>query len=302
MRRLEPLRPEVHAPVPATPAPAWSEQALVFEGSQGPIVGVLARPATDFRAAILIIADQPQTRVGAHRMFTELARDLASDGVASLRFDVGGWGDSPGNPLSFERADADIVAVATGLRELLPRKAQLWLLGLCDGASAAVLALPALRTAGCVPQALCLVNPWVRSDTGLARVVARPSYLKRLMQRAFWAHLLTGRTATEATASQATASEGRRRSALVSDPKPSIDLPAQLLTQLSAFRGEIYTVLSGKDLTAGETDALMSRDKRWRKRLDRRNRLLRVPDADHTFSNPNHWRSVARWVAARAKG
>lgn len=297
MRRLEPLRPEVHAPVPATPAPAWSEQALVFEGSQGPIVGVLARPVTDFRTAILIIADQPQTRVGAHRMFTELARDLASDGVASLRFDVGGWGDSPGTPLSFEHADADIVAVATGLRELLPRKAQLWLLGLCDGASAAVLALRALRAAGCVPQALCLVNPWVRSDTGLAMAMARPSYLKRLMQREFWAHLLTGRTA-----SQAAASEERRRSALVSDPKPSIDLPAQLLTQLSAFRGEIYTVLSGKDLTAGETDALMSRDKRWRKRLDRRNRLLRVPDADHTFSNPNHSRSVARWVAARARG
>ncbi len=297
MRRLEPLRPEVHAPVSATPAPAWSEQALVFEGSQGPIVGVLARPVTDFRTAILIIADQPQTRVGAHRMFTELARDLASDGVASLRFDVGGWGDSPGAPLSFERADADIVAVATGLRELLPRKTQLWLLGLCDGASAAVLALPALRTAGFVPQALCLVNPWVRSDAGIARAVARPSYLRRLMQRAFWTHQLPGGATTEAIPSKE-----RRSSALTSDPKQSIDLPAQLLTQLSTFRGEIYTVLSGKDRIAGETDALMSRDKRWRKRLDRRNRLLRVPDADHTFSNPNHWQSVARWVAARAKG
>lgn len=316
---------------------AWDERAVVMPGSQGPMVGVLALPSGSCRAAMLIVAGQPQTRVGAHRMFTELARGLAERGVASLRFDVGGWGDSPGEPLAFEESASDIAAVAAFLRDSISPAPPLWLWGLCDGASAAVLALPALREAGVAPHGLCLVNPWVRSEASLAAAMVKTYYAKRLMQREFWMRLLTGkiplanlvheplrhlrarfgprrssgngngasqaagqaRGGASAQAAQR-AVDGRSDRA---EPQPeAADLPEQLLAQLAAFRGEVLTVLSGNDLTAGEAEALMSRDKRWRKRLDRRATLLRVPGADHTFSDPAHWQTVIQWCAAKAHG
>ena len=297
---------------------AMLEQALVFDGSQGPLVGILARPVTDCRAAVLIVVGQPQTRVGAHRMFTDLARELAAQGVASLRFDVGGWGDSPGEALAFERSDRDIAAAASVLRTALPGTPKLWLWGLCDGASAAVLALPAVRAAGVTPDAVCLVNPWVRTEASLAAAMVKTYYLKRLMQGEFWARLLTGRIPVanlvhepmrhlrarfgggKVGASDGSAGTGDATPAAATPAGP--DLPEQLLTQLSAYRGAVYTVLSGNDLTAAETDALMSRDKRWRKRLDRKGAILRVPGADHTFSDPEHWAAVIRWVGEKARG
>lgn len=339
---------------------AWDERAVVIPGSQGPMIGVLAQPSGSCRAAVLIVAGQPQTRVGAHRMFTELARGLAERGVASLRFDVGGWGDSPGEPLAFEESASDIAAAAAFLRDSISPAPPLWLWGLCDGASAAVLALPALRDAGVAPHGLCLVNPWVRSEASLAAAMVKTYYAKRLMQREFWMRLLTGRipianlvheplrhlrarfglgrrggggggsgssgsssgssdssdstkgsgNGASQAAEQAQGGTSARAAQRAADARSdrtgtqpeSADLPEQLLVQLAAFRGEVLTVLSGNDLTAGETEALMSRDKRWRKRLDRKAALLRVPGADHTFSDPAHWQAVIQWCAARAHG
>lgn len=325
MREIEPLRPErgdergderaqERGREPGSPAPGagWSEQAMVLQGSQGPMVGILARPRSEFRTAVLIVAGQPQTRVGAHRMFTDLARRLAERGVASLRFDIGGWGDSPGEPLAFERSGGDITLAASALRAACPASSRLWLWGLCDGASAAILALPALRAAGIHPAALCLVNPWVRSEASLADAMVRTYYLKRLVQGEFWSRLLSGRIPIENLLREPlrhlkarfgaarTSGEARSAEPSVGSSAPT-DLPSQLLRCLSEYRGDVYTVLSGNDLTAAETDALMARDKRWRKRLDRRAALLRVPNADHTFSNPDHWAHVSDWIAERAR-
>jgi exosortase A-associated hydrolase 1 len=350
MRELEPLRPEredmkraparspqgssrtveasIHGEAEdaamvtadATAAPReWSEEPIVMQGCQGPMIGILARPRGEFRTALLIVAGQPQTRVGAHRMFTELARHLADSGVASLRFDVGGWGDSPGEALQFERSGSDIALAAAALRAACPASVKIWLWGLCDGASAAVLALPALQAAGIHPAGLCLVNPWVRSEASLADAMVRSYYLKRLLEGEFWSRLLRGQIPLEnmlrepmkhlkAKFGPATRAQDRNQTEATPStttkedmPRPSeADLPSQLLACLSGYRGDVCTVLSGKDLTAAETDALMARDKRWRKRIDRRGMLLRVPEADHTFSTPEHWSRVSEWIAAQA--
>lgn len=313
----------------APESPRYAERPIVIPGSQGPMVGILALPAAGFASAVLIVAGQPQTRVGAHRMFTELARGLAERGIASLRFDVGGWGDSPGEARAFEESDRDIAIAAAALRDACPDRTRLWLWGLCDGASAAVLALPALRQAGVVPHALCLVNPWVRSEASLADAMVKTYYLKRLAQPEFWSRLFTGkvsldnlvreplrhlkaklgggaaRPATAPAPVQASGSGSGSATPASSATQAAArsaaqaDLPAQLLACLSDYKGEACTVLSGNDLTAAETDALMSRDKRWRRRLDRKGALLRVPGADHTFSAPEHWAQVIDWIALR---
>lgn len=313
-------------------ATVFTDRVVEMAGAQGPLFGVLCEPAGEARAAVLIVAGQPQTRVGSHRMFTDLARMLASMGVTSLRFDVGGWGDSPGEALPFEASDRDIAAAAARLRGEVRALAPLWVLGLCDGASAAVLALPALRAAGATVDALVLINPWVRSEASLADAMVRTYYAKRLFQPEFWARLLTGKVSAanllreplrhllarfgakgpsvppselaDAGASAnagvgATASTGAD-SAMHGSAIPGPDLPTQLLTQLERYDGEVLTVLSGDDLTAGETESLIARDRRWRKRLEQDGEILRVAGADHTFSQPAQWAQVARWIAERA--
>lgn len=339
------------------------ERAITLEGTQGPILGILAEPEGRCNAAVLIVAGQPQTRVGAHRMFVDLARGLAAQGVASLRFDCGGWGDSPGDAGAFEASAPDIARAAAFLARSLNSDAPLWIWGLCDGASAAVLALPAVREAGVSPAALCLVNPWVRSEASLGDAMIRTYYARRILSGEFWGRLLTGKVplrnlfadparhlaaklfggksrtsvgagadagtgagtgvdagvdagagadarAAAAAAAAVAADAGAgpapaiaptaSNSPVAAPPRSEPDLPSQLLAQLAAYRGTVLTVLSGNDLTAGETESLMSRDKRWRKRLDRKGAILRVAGADHTFSQPVHWASVIDWMARKA--
>jgi alpha/beta superfamily hydrolase len=45
---------------------------------------------------VLVIVGGPQYRAGSHRQFTLLARSLAEQGFAVLRFDYRGMGDSTG--------------------------------------------------------------------------------------------------------------------------------------------------------------------------------------------------------------
>ncbi len=302
-------------------ARAYDERVVEIAGAQGPLVGVLCEPRTGTRAAVLIVAGQPQTRVGSHRMFTDLGRALAARGVASLRFDVGGWGDSPGEPLPFERSDRDIAAAAARLRGEACPQAPLAVLGLCDGASAAVLSLPALSEAGATPDALVLLNPWVRSEASLADAMVRSYYAKRLFQREFWARLLTGRVSMANLLGEplrhlltrfgvrriGASSEAGEHGAGSDTISPgsggaTADLPAQLLAQLERYGGRVLTVLSGNDLTAGETESLMARSRRWRRRLERDRAILRVPGADHTFSQPEQWARVAQWIAEHVPG
>src|SRR5690606_21765248 len=170
-------------PVDAEPAPeGFTETVMLARGTQGPLVGILARPRSSAKVAVMIVAGQPQTRIGAHRMFVSLARELAAAGIASLRFDCGGWGDSPGEPLPFEESAGDIAAAAAAFRAELEPDTRLVIFGLCDGASAAILSLDALREKAIAVDALCLVNPWVRAEAGHAEAMLRTYYLRRILE------------------------------------------------------------------------------------------------------------------------
>ena len=66
------------------------EEALVFGCGGEALVGVLARPDAPAARGVLIVVGGPQYRAGSHRQFTHLARELARNGIASLRFDYRG--------------------------------------------------------------------------------------------------------------------------------------------------------------------------------------------------------------------
>jgi hypothetical protein len=150
----------------------------------------------------------------------------------------------------------------------------------------------------------------------------RTYYARRILSGEFWGRLLTGKVPlrnllvdparhlaaklrggrSDAGEASTAADTGDAAAAASGTPaaRAEPDLPAQLLEQLAAYRGTLLTVLSGNDLTAGETESRLARDKRWRKRLDRKGAILRVPGADHTFSQPAHWAAVVDWMARKA--
>ena len=75
----------------------YSEQPVVF-GVDKDLFGVLCKPTGAITPPCLVFINTAANHhVGAHRMAVELSRQLAGRGIASLRMDVGGIGDSAPN-------------------------------------------------------------------------------------------------------------------------------------------------------------------------------------------------------------
>lgn len=256
---------------------SFSESALTFGCEDEALVGVLTTPATPGPTAVLIIVGGPQYRVGSHRQFVTLARFLAREGYPVLRFDYRGMGDSTGAGHHFEQTSADIGAAVDALQHQLPHVQKVVLWGLCDGASAALLYCDEradTRIAG-----LCLLNPWVRTQTSLARTHVKHYYGRRLMQRSFWLKLLRGKVGTAALRglSQNVAQAGQAAA-----PGGYQDRMASAWLR---FKRDILLVLSGNDYTAKEFIEHARTSPAWSGALSQQNVVTRtVAGATHTFS------------------
>ena len=148
------------------------EVAFLFASGKEKLVGVLHTSDKPARVGLIIVVGGAQYRVGSHRQFVLLARDLATHGIAVMRFDYKGTGDSEGElgrPEPCEHLDADIRAAVDVLLDRLPDLEKIVLWGLCDGASAILLyAHHDPRVKGAV-----LLNPWVRTPGGHAKTVIK---------------------------------------------------------------------------------------------------------------------------------
>ena len=288
-----------------TPPPA--ERFLVFDCDGNACVGVLTTPAdvnTPLSVGVVIVVGGPQYRVGSHRMFRLLANALAASGVAVLRFDYRGMGDSDGDPRTFEFVDDDLAAAVGALqRETGVTSVVLW--GLCDGASAAIMyAARDPRVAGVVA-----VNPWAHSTGGSASTRITHYYPRRLFSLNFWGKVFGGKIDIRNSSDGlvvALRDRANRKSSMNGVPYLQ-----RLDEGWTRFRKPMLFILSGNDLTAREFEAWVA--------VDRQRRLLfqglcsqirHVPDADHTFSR-RAWCAMViegtaewlqRFVEARAQG
>ncbi|HEX2685660.1 MAG TPA: hypothetical protein VHN14_03540 [Kofleriaceae bacterium] len=139
-------------------------------GPEGQLVGILSHPPEGVsaapstmrspaapRPAFVILNSGVLHRVGPHRLHVHLARRIAATGLAGLRLDLGGIGDSlaSSDAASFrESAVADTRAVMTGLGSALGIQ-RFVLFGVCSGADNSIAtALVDERVAGIV-----LVDP-----------------------------------------------------------------------------------------------------------------------------------------------
>jgi exosortase A-associated hydrolase 1 len=265
------------------------DEALVFDCAGTPLLGVLSRPAARPAAAVgvVVVVGGPQYRAGSHRQFVMLARHLAAAGFPVLRFDARGMGDSAGAQRSFEELGDDVRAAVSALMEAEPGLRGVVLWGLCDGASAALLALH--ERADPRVLGLALLNPWVRSVASLARTHVKHYYRQRLMERAFWAKLLRGGVALQALRDllgnlrAAFGGGGRRRRAVAE----ALPFQQRMARAWATFDGGILLLLSERDHTAQEFIEFSQGDAAWQAALRARvPQRVTLAGADHTCSDP----------------
>ena len=202
-----PAAPPAAAPLAAAPAPPRldltdaTEQPVWF-GPDDQLFGILCRPTRPDprRPAVVILNTGANHHVGNARMGVELARRLAACGVASLRMDVGGVGDSalreggPSRALYTDSSVDDVCAAVGWLDEAGHGGAVV--VGLCAGAWIGLhAALADRRVIGLV--AINLQRFIWRPHMSLQVVLrshkrSSATYLAALRDPACWRQLLRG--------------------------------------------------------------------------------------------------------------
>ncbi len=289
-----------------TTSRSYGEEAFCFDAAAERLVGIVTMPVAPqarraARPGVLIVVGGPQYRVGSHRQFVLLARALAARGFAVMRFDCTGMGDSTGVERPFTDRAGDIEAAIDAFVARVPALQSVAIWGLCDAASAA------LMYAAGDPRVtqLVLLNPWVRSDAGLARTHLKHYYTSRLTDRAFWTGLFRGKVgvlrALKDFVATLIAARGR-------DRRRGVPVETGFQTSMARgwrrFPGDILLICSGDDLTAREFLDHAAGDAEWAG-LFSETRVARcdLADADHTFSRAE-WRDrvallTADWLDER---
>lgn len=278
------------------------EQVTRFACEGEELLGIVHLPPQPLPRGVVIVVGGPQYRIGSHRQFVSLARELTQQGIAVMRFDCRGMGDSTGVAQHFADTAADIRAAietffqhVTGLQEII-----LW--GLCDGASAAAMySHQDPRVTGIV-----MLNPWVRTETGLAKTYFRHYYLQRLLSPGLWRKIAKGEFSLGAAAaslwSNITTVLGSSRKKAVGNTSNGLSsspsLPDRLLASLRKFPGQVLIILSGNDLTAAEF-ASLSEQSNWRELLaSPRFKRHELAAANHTYAKREWREQVTTWTCS----
>lgn len=281
----------------------YTESTVTFRCDGCRLFGILAQPHQSFGRGVLIVVGGPQYRVGSHRQFTLLARELAARGTPVLRFDYRGMGDSEGDRRTFEAIGMDIRTAIDAFLELSPRLGEVVIWGLCDAASAALFyAYQDPRVTG-----LVLLNPWVRTEQGIARAHLRHYYGARLFQASLWRKVVRGELSFHQTGTAlrkliVDAMDTRSAPGAVQMAEEA-PLPERMEEGLRRFRGRVLLILSGNDMTAREFKDLIAGSRRWQNLLaDARVTRHELHEANHTFARSEWAEQVARltaeWVQA----
>ena len=98
------------------------------------LVGITHNPQkTSSTVGLLIIVGGPQYRIGALGQYVHLARHWVNQGIAAMRFDYSGIGDSDGTYPGFEHVTADIHAAIDEFSKRGPEIKSVAIWGLCEG-------------------------------------------------------------------------------------------------------------------------------------------------------------------------
>ena len=283
-------------PLSAASVGAAEVVQLNFSGQQS--LGIYQPAASEF--LVLMVNGGAQTRAGSHRMQQQLAQHWQQAGFASLRFDFPGFGDADGEPGTFVDHAEYLTELPAQLARYFGKVRPIVLFGLCDGATAGLLASPWLQ-----PQALILLNPWCRTAENHARTMLKFYYLRRLISAEFWQKLLRGQW--QASASMASILRLIRPAAAKGKTgkmdAPTTQQPAaagtnllsilttdtaipQALQHWQQIKAPVQLLLSGADLTAAECRQLLQQPAY--RQLWQQAGVIDIAAANHTLTDASH--------------
>lgn len=262
----------------------YRETTVNFTCTGDELLGIVAAPETPGKTGVVIVVGGPQYRVGSHRQFALLSRALAAAGYFCLRFDRRGMGDSAGDTHDFENINDEIAAAIDTLMTQSPELKQVVLWGLCDAASAILMYCHATqdqRVAG-----LVLLNPWVRSESTLARTQIKHYYGERLSSADFWLKLFKGQLEVGKALRGLQNKVKLAKSEEELPPQGDVSFRHILPLALRKFDGKVLLILSGKDYTAKEFLDCATTDPSWSGVLEKSSiQRCDIALADHTFSS-----------------
>jgi len=254
-----------------------TETAICFEHDGLALRGILhdRRDPPAPRTGVILLHGWSGCRLGPHRMFVTLARRLAAQGYACLRFDFSGRGESDGSPSlsTIETMTRDTAAAIRSMREQHDID-RIVLLGICSGAKVAISA----AQNDCDVQHLVLWSAEamgnLRSHTTRARRswAALQSYARKIMNPNTWRRLLTGQVNVgmvgKAVAQSETPGDAERRR------------ESEILDRFHTFSGEILFIYGSRD---PDTDSAAHRYADFCRQSGIKSTFHEIPDANHSF-------------------
>jgi hypothetical protein len=287
----------------ATPAPSglstdvFVEKAVRF-GENDSLAGILCLPRGEPDSTVLILNTGANYHIGCGRSAVVTARELARSGVASLRMDGLGIGDSAvveGGPRSTLYREERAVDVSAAL-DLLDRRGltDVVLLGVCSGATLAVFA--GLRDARVGRMILGNIQIFSQRDdetleerltTGFG---ATSTYVSKAMSARSWARVVSGEVSFGKLVSIGGALLRRKAAGLLKasrlGPAQAAALDAQRNFAALARRGARILVLHGEhDVGREELELCFGSDARFLRRLGGIAFDI-VPGRDHSLASP----------------
>jgi pimeloyl-ACP methyl ester carboxylesterase len=267
------------------------EHPVAFQSGPMRLQGVLGLPSTPGpdRTGVVLIHGWAGNRGGPHRLLVQTARALNKAGVATLRFDLRGRGDSEGEPPATSLDDMiwDTVAAADFL-EMRASVTELVLLGICSGSNVAIGAAtfrPRIRTLALWSTLPFQPEQRMRQRLRRARHYLREYALKAL-RPATWRRLLRGRVDLRAVGR--TVVGERRRTEEGRDLK---DSERDIMADFSQFSGRALFVTGSDDPEGMEGHKLFSR---FIQGKPFQAAFHVVKGATHSYYSSDHSREVAR--------
>jgi pimeloyl-ACP methyl ester carboxylesterase len=191
-------------------------------------------------------------RIGPHRFMVKLARSLAREGVASLRFDFRGRGDSTGaqNSATLDTMIEDACRTVEFAGKRAPgNRVVLW--GLCSGGNVAIGA----ATLKSEVRELILLStlpfiPEKKASEKVARTKEQAgNYFRKLFRASTWKKLFTGAVNFRAVKK---ALFGEKRAEGQRDPK---DSARDVMAAFAKFAGRALFIYGGADKEAAGAGA-----------------------------------------------
>jgi len=272
------------------------ERPVFFSCANTQLLGILHQPEVVNFTGVLIVVGGPQYRVGSHRQFVLLARYLAKNDIPVFRFDYRGMGDSSGDTVDFEQINPDISAAIDAFFAQVPNLQNVVLWGLCDAASAIMMYAQTgdMRISGQI-----LLNPWVRTEEGIAKVYLKDYYLKRILDKDLWKKIVQGEFECRKAWSSLVGVCKKALQKPVScagEQKQLLPYTEQMLLGMEKFKGGSLFILSGNDLTAEEFRQYVGKSAQWQKILNCEGvQKKTLMEANHTFSKAVWRNEVAEW-------